>query len=44
MFAQKEADTFFPRFKDGFNCIDTSEMNFDEKNQIRFQFQTWSKR
>ena len=44
IFAQKDADTFFPEFKNGFKLISKSEKMFDEKEKVEFQFQTWSRK
>ncbi len=41
IFGHKEADTFFPTFKEFFDLTEASEMYFDEGYQTSYQFQTW---
>jgi dihydrofolate reductase len=41
IFSDKPANKFFPAFKDDFEMKATSEIFFDEKNQVKFQYQTW---
>ncbi len=43
-FAKKEADTFFPQFKDDFKLISQSEKMFNKKENVEFQFQTWKRK
>lgn len=44
IFGQRDADTFFPEFKNNFKLIKKSEKEFNEKNDVWFQFQTWKKK
>ena len=43
-FAHKNADTFFPEFRNDFKLITTSEKMFDKKEGVAFQFQTWRRK
>lgn len=44
IYGTKEADTFFPIFKDSFTLKSASEKHFDEKNNVHFQFQIWEQK
>lgn len=44
IFTEKNADTFFPEFKDKFKLIKESEKMFNEKEKVEFQFQTWARK
>jgi dihydrofolate reductase len=44
IFARKDADTFFPEFKNNFKLVKKSKKIFDEKENLEFQFQTWVRR
>ncbi len=44
IFAEKNADTFFPEFKKDFRLRKKSKKYFDEKEKVFYQFQTWERK
>ncbi|MCD5389827.1 MAG: dihydrofolate reductase [Candidatus Pacebacteria bacterium] len=44
IFGARSADTFFPEFKNDFELIKKSDKEFDDKNNVWFEFQTWKKK
>lgn len=44
IFTKKEADTFFPGFKNDFELVKTSRKMISKQEEITFQFQTWKRK
>ncbi|MCI5051319.1 MAG: dihydrofolate reductase [Candidatus Pacebacteria bacterium] len=44
IFSDKEANKFFPSFEKEFELTFQSDMMFDKKNDVEFQYQTWTRK